>query len=84
MHTGSRDRLHLTKLDEFAAWAMHQGYHREPTKGDWEVLRLRKDEDAPFIYWEHIGGDHATTDQRSERLVRQWLKGLKPNARLRR
>ena len=74
MHTGTRDRLHLTKLDAFAAWALTQGYQRERSKGDYEVLRLRKDGEMPLIFWMHYGGDHATTDARSERLVRQWFR----------
>ena len=74
MHTGSRDRLHLSKLPAFRNWAVSQGYTVEPERGVYEVLRLRKDGEAPLIFWFHHGGDHATTDRRSERLVNQWLR----------
>ncbi len=41
MISGNRCTLALSKLDAFAAWASEQGYVREPTKGVYEVLRLR-------------------------------------------
>ena len=74
MHTGSRDRLHLSKLEDFRAWALVQGYRAEPTKGDYEVLRLRKGTEAPLLFWWHHGGEHVTTDARSETLVSAWLR----------
>src|ERR1700722_19973985 len=37
----SRSMLALSKLEQFAAWAVADGFVREPTKGEYEVLRLR-------------------------------------------
>ena len=73
MHTGRRDQLHLSKLDEFAAWAEAQGYRREHPKGVYEVLRLRQEGYPPLIYWTHHTGDHATTDAHSDPLVQRWF-----------
>jgi len=39
-YCNNRDQLHVTKLDEFSAWAAEQGWQRLDTKGDYEVLRL--------------------------------------------
>jgi len=36
-----RGLLHLNRLDAFAEWAKTLGWQREPTKGFYEVLRLR-------------------------------------------
>ncbi len=39
-----RELLHHTKLEEFAAWAVANGYIRHPTpeRAEYEVLRLEK------------------------------------------
>lgn len=69
-----RSRLHLSKLDAFAEWAATQGYEREPTKGYYEVLRLRRKGEPPHIFHRHEGGDHATTIKGSTYLVTRWLR----------
>ena len=54
-----RATLHLSKLDDFAAFAATRGYVREPTKGAYEILRLRRGEEPPLLYYRR-GGDHAS------------------------
>ena len=57
-----RATLHLSKLDDFAAFAGTRGYEREPTKGAYEVLRLRKGDAPPLLYYRRHG-DHASIPQ---------------------
>ena len=75
--------LHLSKVEEFARWAEgleHPGghvfkYSREETKGQYEVLRLRKAGEPPLIYHKRLTGDHATFPDTGPagKLVRKWL-----------
>ena len=41
----ARSLLHKTQLEEFAEWLEQRGYTRETPKGDYEVLRMRHDDD---------------------------------------
>ena len=72
----NRDRmtLHLNKLDAFASWAQSHGYKREPTKGAYEVLRLRKEPHPPLLYYRHEGGAHATSIGIATSLVDRWIR----------
>jgi len=76
MHTGRRNQLHLSQVEQFAAWAEDHGYSREPVKGDYEILRLRKKGkvEPPLLLWEYNGGAHATTNKRSQVLVGLWFR----------
>jgi hypothetical protein len=72
-----RATLHLTKLDEFSAFAATRGYVREPAKGDYEVLRLRRGEEPPLLYYRRHG-DHASIPVTQKKnpaqgLVQAWL-----------
>ena len=79
----SRSLLALTKLVDFAAWAVCQGYTIEPTKGKYEVLRLRKKGQSPLLYFRRekgmMGGEpeHATSYGDGTTLVQQWLNSRK-------
>ena len=67
--------LALSKIDEFAAWAATQGYAREKTKGSFEVLRLRKGNEPPKIYFTRAGAkEHASCQEASVGLVRKWIR----------
>ena len=37
---GDRGRLHVSKLEDFAAWLEKMGWERRETKGEYEVLRM--------------------------------------------
>jgi len=57
-----RGVLHLNRLDAFAEWARALGWRREPTKGLYEVLRLRHPKvQAPIVLYARTEPtDHAT------------------------
>jgi len=61
----NRSKLHISKIDEFATWATeNRGYTREPTRGDYEILRLRGPKDTqPIIYHLRGGCHHATAPE---------------------
>lgn len=72
-----RDRalLHVSKLDRFAEWAIAQGYVREQTKGVFEVLRLRKPDGHPVIFYtRNDAKEHVTAHGAGYELVRRWLR----------
>jgi hypothetical protein len=73
----SRNLLALTKIADFAAWAVSQGYRREPTKGSYEVLRLRKKGEAPVLFFKRDRGDHATSYGDGTALVQKWVNSRK-------
>ena len=73
----SRNLLALTKLVDFAAWAVCQGYRVEPTKGTYEVLRLRKKSESPVLYFRRDKGEHATSYGEGTALVQQWINSRK-------
>ena len=57
----NRCQLHLTKLEEFAAWAISLGFKREEALSrSCEVLRLRWEKEPPLIFYTRGGCDHAT------------------------
>ncbi len=68
-----RSRLHHTKIEEFAVWAIAQGFQRLPTKGDYEVLRLKKDGRDPVIMYKRLSTDHVSTFGYGSVLVNRWL-----------
>lgn len=79
MSDRTRELLHRSKVEEFASWAIRQGYKRQPTKGVYEVLRLGTPEgDGPLLFYLRDTGDHATTFGEGTRLVRRWLRGRGP------
>lgn len=70
-----RNLLHVTKLDAFAAWAETQGYVREDTKGDYEVLRLRFTGKPPVLFYRKSHTiEHVTAQRAGETLVHRWLR----------
>ena len=85
----NRELLALSKLNEFAEWGASKGYRQEACKGDYEVLRLRKEGEPPVIFFTRLftlaGGkpQHATAQSAGARLVRQWIRERKEsNAKL--
>jgi hypothetical protein len=73
----SRNLLAMTKLVDFAAWAVSQGYNREPTKGTYEVLRLRKKGMSPVLFFKRDKGEHATSYGEGTTLVQLWINTRK-------
>lgn len=80
----SRDRalLHKTKLDDFRAWLIAQGYEIRKlpcTFGFYEVLRWRgvSGEPMPIIFDRHDATEHYTCNASAVRYVRRWLNERK-------
>lgn len=79
----NRQLLALSKIEEFAAWACTQGFQREPTKGVFEVLRLRASDQPPILFftrYRSLSGkepQHATAQEEGVKLVRRWLYSKK-------
>lgn len=73
----TRNLLALSKIQEFAIWAESQGYHREPTKGAYEVLRLRKHGESPILYFKRDTGQHATSYGDGTALIKKWINTRK-------
>ena len=69
-----RGRLSINKLDDFAAWAETKGWVREPTKGLYEVLRLRHPKKPkPALFFKRDRSHHATEQDTGYGLVSSWL-----------
>lgn len=75
--TGSRCCLHLSKVEEFKAWAIANGYNEEKPKGEYEILRLRKGTNPPILIFKRLRGDHASTDRKSQKVVNEWMNSKK-------
>lgn len=71
-----RATLAFSKLDEFAEWAATKGWVREETKGEYEVLRLRKaSKPKPLLFYTRAHAkEHATIPYGAEGLVRSWFQ----------
>lgn len=76
-----RGVLHLNQIDAFAEWAAAFGWQREPTRGVYEVLRLRHpDERAPIVlYARDNPTTHATVpyDGQAWPLVKKFIRQKK-------
>ncbi|WP_339139061.1 hypothetical protein [Kerstersia gyiorum] len=67
--------MHKTKLAEFQAFCEEYGWRVEPTKGPYEVLRMRHSGcEDPMIVHGRDSGDHFTTWGESARMVRQYVR----------
>lgn len=73
----SRNLLALSKLEDFSKWADSKGYRREPTKGTYEVLRLREKGMSPVLFFKRDKGEHATSYGDGTALVQQWINSRK-------
>ena len=73
----SRSLLAMSKLEEFAEWAVKDGFTREPTRGEYEVLRLRWPKMQPYIFFKRDGAQHATSQAEGTQLVARWLRSIK-------
>lgn len=70
----SRRLLAMSKLEEFATWAVSEGFAREPTSHPYQVLRLRWPKMQPYIFFQRIGAQHATSQAEGTQLVARWLR----------
>ncbi|GIO84557.1 hypothetical protein J25TS5_14890 [Paenibacillus faecis] len=72
----SRNTLHKSKIVSFRNWLEAEGWEMEQTKGDYEVLRARKNKRLLLIY-DRNGGDHLSYADTYEGVVRAFLKSGK-------
>ncbi|MBT2142724.1 MULTISPECIES: hypothetical protein [unclassified Rhodanobacter] len=71
----SRCQLHLSKIDEFAAYCETQGFRRVAVKGGYEILRMVAMKGEPVIVHAKSGSkEHATTWGMSERMYLKWQR----------
>ncbi len=71
----SRNSLHLSKLEEFAAFCVNDGWVRQQPKGYDEVLRMTKTGKEPLIVHKQAGAkEHATTWGNSQMMFVNWIK----------
>lgn len=76
----SRQMLHLSKLDEFAAFCESQGFQRDPPKDYYEVLRMTKPGSEPLLVHKKLyAKEHVTTWGVSQRMFYRW-RDAKRNA----
>lgn len=76
----SRSLLAISKIEEFAAWAIADGFTRETCKSTWEVLRLRWPGHQPYIFFTRGGAQHATSQSEGTQLVKRWLRSRENEA----
>jgi hypothetical protein len=76
----SRHRLHVKKLEEFAAFCEKEGWTRQPLKGEYEVLRMTHAKKHPLIVHTrlqtHAGNDvqHLTLHGTAESMFSRFVK----------
>ena len=73
----TRDLLHKSKLQDFIQYAESKGYKEEPTKGEYEVLRLRGSKGMAIFHERLDRGDHFTTHGLATELVEQYIRDKK-------
>lgn len=66
--------LAISRIEDFAAWAVTNGATREKTKGENEVLRLKPPQGPVLIWFSRWDAVHATSSTRESRLVRRWIR----------
>jgi len=81
----SRDLLHASKADEFAAWLCERfAWTREPTKGIYEALRLRDPGGGVHVLCKRDRSDHLTIGWDTAKvigpLVRVWMRERRAEA----
>ena len=68
-----RSRLHYTKIEEFKEYAKTKGYEVLETKGEYEVLRLKKNSTL-ILGYKRDNTDHVTTTGLGTHLVLKWIR----------
>jgi len=72
----SRCTLHKSKLATFQAFCEARGWVAEPSKGDYEVLRMRHPErrDPMIVHERSNATEHYTTSGESQKQVRAFIR----------
>lgn len=77
MTLGSRCLLHKNKLQAFEEWLVKNGYELQTPKGDFEVLRAKKDKDTVIIFTKLGAKGHCSVQGKDLKLVRRFIKEMK-------
>ena len=72
----SRCELHVTKLQDFAHYCTIKGWVEEPTKGEYEVLRMTRTQSKHplLIYRRGVPTEHYTVSGVATILVAAYLR----------
>lgn len=78
-HKTSKNLLAVSQLEEFATWAVADGFTREATKGEYEILRLRWPKHPPYLFFKRSTAcgnpaPHATCQGEATQLVKRWFR----------
>lgn len=65
--------LHKNKLELFKGWLSLKGYEIQDTKGDYEVLRAKKNNDTVIIFRKFNAKEHLTVQQKDRKLIQQFI-----------
>lgn len=78
--TTSRNRLHQNKLQAFTEFCKFFGWVQTPTKGGFEVLRMRHpdNKDPLLIYRQLKAKEHLTSHGVADRMVSRFLDQPEP------
>ncbi len=81
----NRSQLHQSHFADFKAFAATRGYVAEPTKGDYEVIRLRLTSGgAPLLFFQRLRSDHATVQTaEANRLVTEYIRSRRSSGETR-
>lgn len=75
----SRNALHVNSLEDFARFCESDGWLREDTKGEWEVLRMVKEgKRGPLLVYKGAQNpEHFTIEGHSYMMFAEWRKHLR-------
>lgn len=71
-----RGTLHKNKLADFKQWLEDEGWQHEPCKGDYEVIRARKDKRIVLIFDNHRS-THLSYANTANDVVRGFIRSRK-------
>jgi len=71
-----RSLLHRSDLNDFAEWAVKNGFTEHPPKGVYEALRIKKMNRWIIIYDRHRG-DHFTVMDKDHNIIRAYYHAKK-------
>jgi len=69
-----RNRLHISKLDDFKNFLIQKGYEIKEIKDCWEVLRAKKDKDTIIIYSKYEAKEHLSVQDKDRKILKEFLK----------
>lgn len=68
----TRCLLHRLKLDDFKKWAIEYGWSAYKTKGEYEALRMKK-ENKWLIIYDRDRGDHFSVRDEDSSIIKKFI-----------